>query len=418
MRILGQSFRLSWEEIRSSKLRSALSLLGISIGILCIISVRTAVTSLEKNIRDSISTFGSDILYVQKWPWIWGEDYPWWKYINRPAVKKQELSVIRPRLRTADAAALIYFLGPQTVQFSNRSLEKIQLMGVSQEYSRIRNLEFTEGRFFTPHETSSGESVCLIGADVAEELFYGYSSAEGRLLRINGHKLRVAGVLKTEGDDLFGLTLDNNILVPDSRASDYTNLTNGENDPLLAFTPKAGIAMDELKDEVRGQMRSVRRLSPRQDDNFALNQVSVFTAGIASIFSIVNLAGLIIGLFSIVVGGFGIANIMFVLVKERTAIIGIKKALGARRIYILLEFLLESVVLCVLGGLAGLLLVVLLFQGMEYALVHFAESSFRFYITAENLFTGISISVITGIVAGFIPALSASRLRPVDAMRG
>lgn len=417
-RIVAQSFRLSWEEIKSARLRSALSLLGITIGILCIISVRTAVTSLEKNIQDSISTFGSDILYVQKWPWIWSEDYPWWKFVNRPSVKKAELNQIHERMQTAEAVAMIYYLGPRTLQSANRSVEQVQLMAVSQDYSKIRNLEFGEGRYFTSKETSAGEKVCIIGADVAEELLYGYSSVEGLFIKVNGVKLRVVGLLKSEGDDLFGLTLDNNILVPFTIASEFANLNGPDTDPLLAFVPKAGIGMEEMKDEVRGHMRSIRRLSPRQDDNFALNQVSVFTAGIASIFAIVNLAGMIIGLFSIVVGGFGIANIMFVSVKERTPIIGIKKALGAKQIYILLEFLLEAVMLCVLGGLAGLTVVIMLFKSLDYILLHFVESSFHFYITSGNLIFGISISVFTGIIAGFIPAWNASRLRPVDAIRG
>ena len=207
------------------------------------------------------------------------------------------------------------------------------------------------------------------------------------------------------------------MVVPYGVVGNFLNLYNGENDPLLAVTPKKGNTVDELKFEVRGAMRSIRRLSPNIDDDFAVNQVSVFSEGIKALFGIVNIAGLIIGLFAVIVGGFGIANIMFVSVKERTYIIGIKKAIGAKQIYILLEFLLEAIVLCVLGGIAGLIVVVSLLGTLQWVMVNVVESDFKFYITAENLAIGIGISVVTGIISGFIPAWNASRMRPVDAIR-
>ncbi len=417
--VFWQSLILSFAEIRAAKLRSFLSLLGISIGILCIISVRTAVGSLEMNIQSSLASFGNDILYVQKWPWIWadGNNYPWWKYLNRPSSNRRELAELQQKLKGAEASSILYFAGDKTVIAGNSVAEGVKLLGASYDYNRIKEMDFTQGRYFTPAESNNSQPVALIGATVAETLFGQRSNIEGETIKIKGVKMTVIGVLKKEGSDLFGFSLDNNVIIPFSFMSSVVNTNEVGSDPLLAIIPKKGVPMDELRYEIKGAMRSIRRLSPNQEDNFAINQVSVFTEGIASIFSIINVAGLFIGGFSIFVGAFGIANIMFVAVKERTYIIGIKKAIGAKKIYILLEFLLEAVVLCLFGGLMGLLVVLGLFQVLQYLVVHVAESDFQFHITAGNVILGISISVFVGILAGFIPAWFAANMKPVDAIR-
>jgi len=418
LQIFWQSLVLSLEELRAAKLRAFLSLLGVAIGIICIISVRTAVTSLEMNIQSSLASFGNDILYVQKWPWIWadGNDYPWWKYLNRPSTNTRELEQLSDKLGSAKATCLIYFGGRQNVIANGNTAEGSQVNGVTYDYNKIKEMDFVQGRYFTFGESKSGQAVALIGANVAETLFEGRKNIEGEEIKISGAKMKVVGVLKKEGDDLFGFTLDNNVLVPYSFMTQFVKVgTDG--DPLIAIVPKPGVPMDELRYEVRGAMRNVRKISPYQEDNFAINQVSVFTEGIKSIFSIVNVAGIFIGLLSIVVGAFGIANIMFVAVKERTYIIGIKKAIGAKKSYILLEFLLEAVVLCVIGGIIGLLVVVGLFQGLQYVVTHYGESDFKFHITAYNVGVGLVISVVVGIFAGFIPAIFAANMKPVDAIR-
>jgi putative ABC transport system permease protein len=419
LKIFWQSVVLSFAEIRAAKLRSFLSLMGISIGILCIISVRTAVSSLQLNIQSTFASLGNDILYVQKWAWILTDDrdYPWWKFINRPVTNRRELEQLQQKMKGADAICILYFAGGASVIAGDQVAEGTQILGASYDYNKIKDMEFTEGRYFTPAEAANAQPVALIGASVAESLFGGQGSPEGRQIKINGVKVTVIGVLKKEGSDLFGFTLDNNVIVPFSFMSMFVNMNSIDNDPLLAITPKKGVPVEELKYELKGAMRSIRRLSPFQDDNFAINQVSVFADGIAALLSIVNIAGLMIGSFSILVGAFGIANIMFVSVQERVYQIGIKKAMGARKIYILIEFLLEAIMLCVLGGLIGLAVVVLLFKALGWMLVH-NGSDFKFYITAQNIFIGISISVVTGIVAGFLPALSAANMKPVDAIRG
>ena len=410
---------LSFAEIRAAKLRSFLSLLGITIGILCIISVRTAVNSLELNIQNSLASFGNDILYIQKWPWIWTDDndYPWWKFLNRPVTNRRELEQLQNKLKGAEASCILYFAGATSVIAGDQVAEGTKILGASYDYNKIKEMDFTEGRYFTPAEASNAQPVALIGANVAESLFSGKGAIEGQQIKINGVKVTVIGVLKKEGSDMFGFTLDNNVIVPFSFMSMFVNMNSNDNDPLLAITPKKGVPIEELKYELAGAMRSIRRLSPFQDDNFAINQVSVFTDGIASIFVMVNFAGLIIGGFSILVGTFGIANIMFVSVQERVYQIGIKKALGARKIYILIEFLLEAIILCLLGGLMGLIVVILLFKALGWAVTQ-SGSDFKFYITAQNIIIGISISVVTGIIAGFLPAWSAANMKPVDAIRG
>jgi putative ABC transport system permease protein len=418
LQIFWQSLILSLEELRAAKLRAFLSLLGVAIGIICIISVRTAVTSLEMIIQSSLASFGNDILYVQKWPWIWadGNDYPWWKYLNRPSTNTRELEQLSDKLGSAKATCLIYFGGRQNVIANGNTAEGSQVNGVTYDYNKIKEMDFVQGRYFTFGESKSGQAVALIGANVAETLFEGRNNIEGEEIKISGAKMKVVGVLKKEGDDLFGFTLDNNVLVPYSFMTQFVKV-GADGDPLIAIVPKPGVPMDELRYEVRGAMRNVRKISPYQEDNFAINQVSVFTEGIKSIFSIVNVAGIFIGLLSIIVGAFGIANIMFVAVKERTYIIGIKKAIGAKKSYILLEFLLEAVVLCVIGGIIGLLVVVGLFQGLQYVVTHYGESDFKFHITAYNVGVGLVISVVVGIFAGFIPAIFAANMKPVDAIR-
>lgn len=416
-KIFFQSLRLSFEELRSSKLRSFLSLTGITIGILCVISVRTAVGSLEKNIKDSFDTFGGDILYVQKWPIIFSDDYPWWRFYNRPQCNQKEMEMLRDKLKLAEATALVSFNGGKTAKYEDRVAEKITLTGATYQYDHIKDMEFSQGRYFTQAEADNPTYVCILGSEIAESLFQGRTKIIGEDIRVEGIQMKVIGVFKKEGNNLIGWTLDNMVMVPYSIMSTFVNTNGGgDGDPLIAVRPKAGIPVEELKYEVKGAMRSIRRLSPVKEDNFAVNQMSLITDQISSLFVFVNIAGLFIGGFSILVGGFGIANIMFVSVKERTNIIGIKKALGAKQIYILLEFLLEAIMLCMIGGAMGLLLVFGL-ASLANFMLHQSQSSFVFYLTTQNITIGLSISIVIGIIAGFIPAYQASRMKPVDAIR-
>jgi putative ABC transport system permease protein len=415
-KIFTQSLRLSFEELRSSKLRSFLSLTGITIGIFCVISVFTAVNSLEKNIKDSFDTFGGDILYVEKWPLIFDQDYPWWRFYNRPQVSQKEMQLMHERLKLADATALVSFNGGKTAKYEDRVAEKVTLTGVTYQYDHIKDMEFSQGRYFTQSEADNPTYVCIIGSEIAESLFEGRTQIIGENIRLEGVQMKVIGVFKKEGNNLIGWTLDNMVMVPFSLLNIFMNTGGGDIDLRMAVRPKEGIPVTELKYEVIGAMRSIRRLSPTKGDNFAINQMSMVTEFISSMFVFVDIAGFVIGLFSILVGGFGIANIMFVSVKERTNIIGIKKALGAKQIYILLEFLLEAIMLCMIGGAMGLFLVFALATGAN-AWLHHIQSSFVFHVTLKNVLIGVSLAVAIGVLAGFIPAWQASRMRPVDAIR-
>jgi putative ABC transport system permease protein len=387
------------------------------IGILCIISVFTATNSLEKNIKDSFDTFGGDILYVQKWPIIFTEDYPWWRFYNRPHVTQGEMQLMQERLKLAEATALVSFNGGKTAKYEDQTAEKVTLTGATYEYDHIKDMDFTQGRYFTQTEADNATNVCILGAGIADALFEGKTQIEGQEIRVNGIRLKVIGVFKKEGDNLIGWTLDNMVMIPYPALAAFVDMSGpGGEDPLMAIRPKPGVPVDELTYEVKGAMRSIRRLPPTQEDNFAINQMSLITDKISQLFIFVNIAGVIIGFFSILVGGFGIANIMFVSVKERTNIIGIKKALGAKQVYILLEFLLEAVLLCVIGGLMGLVMVYGL-ASLANFLLKANQSTFVFYLTSKNIMIGLSISIIIGIIAGFIPAYQASRMRPVDAIR-
>ncbi|MCS6818319.1 MAG: ABC transporter permease, partial [Chitinophagales bacterium] len=351
LKVLAQSFVLSLDELRASKLRSFLSLLGVSIGVLCIVSIRTAVGSLEINIQKSIESFGNNVLYIQKWPWIWSENYPWWRYVNRPGSNPREMKMLKQRLVNAEAVAIMYSLNGKKISADSRVANGVTLQGVSYDYNKIKSLEFKQGRYFTAAEELSSSPVAIIGYNVAETLFPGFSELTGREISVEGVRLSIIGVLKKEGNDILGFSADNDVVVPYGVLNKFINLNSRENDPLLAVLPKKGVKPREMKLEIAGAMRAIRRIPPDREDNFSVNQVSVFSEGIKSIFYVINVAGFLIGIFSIVVGGFGIANIMFVSVKERTYIIGIKKAIGAKQLYILLEFLLEAILLCVLGGI-------------------------------------------------------------------
>lgn len=418
LKIITESFVLALKELYASKLRSFLSLLGITIGILCLISVFSAVDSLEKNLRKSIDSLGGDIIYVNKWPWIMSEEYPWWKYVSRPEISRTDYYNLVNNVQTAEALALWRWVNTAPLVYEDIELERISLFGVSEHYNRVRDLEFEAGRYLSEYEFTSAQNKTFIGHALAESLFGNVQAAIGKVIKFNGVKLEVIGVMKKEGQDVLGINanfgLDNTIYVGDKFADANIN-SPFENSPSILVKAKDGIPNEEVEAELTGKMRMIRKLRPQEDDNFSLNKISVITGVFNQLFSFVYWAGFIIGIFSIVVGAFGIANIMFVSVKERTPMIGIKKALGAKKAYILFEFIVEAIILCLLGGLAGLLLVFGLFKLISA--IALASTDFSFTISSTNIMTGLGISVGAGLIAGIVPAVVASNMKPVDAIR-
>ena len=392
-----------------NKLRTFLSLLGITIGIFAIITVFTVVDSLEQNLRKSIQSLGDDVVFVEKWPWTFGPDYPWWKYMNRPLPDYSELDAILRKCDGAQSAAFAINANI-TVKYRSNSIENVTIICASYQYDKVKNFEIADGRYFTEIESSAGRPVAVIGDVLAKALFPNQSPL-GQMIKVNGAKVMVIGVFKKEGESILGGTPDTQVLVPVQYARSLIDIRSENLDPQLLVRAKPGISNDELIDELKGLMRSIRKLQPKAEDNFALNQTSLISNQFDSLFDIVGIAGWVIGGFSILVGGFGIANIMFVSVKERTNIIGIQKSLGAKNYFILLQFIFESIFLSLIGGMIGLLIVYLLIIGVG--------DSFPFEITLSksNVILGLTISILIGIVSGFVPAYGASQLDPVEAIR-
>lgn len=408
LQLIQEGFRYASQVLRVNKLRAILSLLGITIGIFCIILVYTLTDSLEISVRKSLATLGSDVVYVQKWPWGGGGEYPWWKYVNRPEPTYKEFAELEKRLSSQTTSAFFYSVSTN-LKYSKNSVERTSLVGSTFNYGEIWNLDLARGRYFTEDEMRSGKPYIIIGQLIADGLFENEDPI-GKQIKMLGGKYTVIGVFAKAGQSMFGNSYDDMVLLPLQKFMRIVNTTRLDGGSIMV-KGGPGMELDEIKDEIMGAMRSVRRLSPKQEENFALNETTTASAGLANIFGIIGLAGTIIGGFAILVGGFGIANIMFVSVKERTGQIGIQKALGARGSFILSQFLMEAVLLAIAGGLVGLLFVYLCTLAIGDA------AGFPLLLTGKNIAIGIGISVTIGLLAGLIPAFSASRLDPVEAIR-
>ncbi|MDB5063427.1 MAG: transporter [Mucilaginibacter sp.] len=410
LKLIRESFLFAFDALRQNKLRTLLSLLGVTIGIFTIIAVFSAVDTLRHNLQKSVNKLGSNSIYIQKWPWVGEDNFPWWKYMQRPVPKLRDFAQVQRRSQTAKAISYEISIDNRTVKYESNTVDGAQIDAVSHDHDKTWNFDFQDGRYFTDIESRTGAPVTIIGADIAEALFPD-GTGLGKQIKIMGRKVTIIGVFAKEGKDILGISSDNEILLPLNFAKNIIDIENEKYNPQIVVRGLDNLTDVEVESEVRGIMRSVRSIRPGVEDNFALNKSNILSNELDRLFGIVNIAGAIIGGFSILVGGFGIANIMFVSVKERTNIIGIQKSLGAKNYFILLQFLIESIVLCLLGGVMGLLLVYLGTFGVK------AAADIQIVLDANNIIFGVGISVVIGIISGIVPAWFASRLDPVEAIR-
>lgn len=410
LRLVAESFRFAWQALRANMLRTFLSLLGVTIGIFAIISVFTLVDSLERNVRDSMSFIGDKVIYVQKWPWAFGGNYPWWKYFQRPEPSMREFRQLERRITMSNGVAIFADKGDNTFKHRNNSYSEANLMGVTFDYNKVSEIPIVQGRYFVPQEVEAARNVMLIGDEVATTL-YPQADPIGQELKVAGQKFTVIGVIEKQGENMFGMpNFDQMGIVPyGSFAKMFDVGPDGLGSTIAAKGREDDPGLLELEYEVRGLMRNIRGLRPRDEDSFALNRPEMATQAIGSFFEVVGLAGWVIGGFAILVGGFGIANIMFVSVKERTNIIGIQKSLGAKNYFILFQFLFESVFLSLLGGGIGILLV--------FLLTLIPQDIMAVGLSVGNIILGLGVSAVIGMLSGIIPAVLASNLDPVIAIR-
>ncbi len=400
---------MALQELKNNKLRSALSLLGIAFGIFCIISILATINSLEGKIKSDLKSFGSNTIYIDKWQYSGGPEYPWWKYIKRPEPKYAEMTFIKQKSTLASNVCL-YAQTSSNATINDKVLNNSSIYCITEDFNKIQNIIIDKGRYFSEMDFERGTPVTVMGYEYAVLLFTSAERAVGKTLNINGKATYIIGVIEKQGKSILdGFDYDHAFLMPYRYFAAVYNVRYCN--PVIMVQGKENIASVALSDELRGAMRQLHRLSPKQEDDFALNDINQLGEEVTKVFGSVNLGGWFIAGLSLLVGGFGVANIMFVTVRERTSQIGLKKAIGAKRKTILTEFLLESAFLCVIGGILGVSMVWLLILAIS------SFMPFPIVIAPSILILAVSICVIIGLVAGIVPATIAAKMNPVDAIR-
>ena len=407
LNILANSMRLTMQELRVNKLRTALSLTGVAFGIFCIIGVLATVGSLERNIQTEVKSLGTNTIYIDKWEYSGGPDKPFWKYRARPVMKYTEVEMIKQRSQLADDVTFLMRAGGN-IGYKNDMIADASVYGIVDAQIVIQPITFETGRYISAAEFNSGSPVGLMGFDNAEKLYGSAERALGKEFEIKGKRVTIVGVIKKEGKNFVGWDYDNCVMLPYKFCRQLVDEENSN--PVIIAKGKDKVSSEALISELQGIMRQIRRLPPMQEDNFSLNSVEAFSKAISQLFGTVNIVGAVIGVISLIVGMFGIANIMFVTVKERTSVIGLKKAIGAKKSSILFEFLLEAAILCLMGGAFGLLFVYILS-------VILTANDFPVYISIPLLTGTVIICLVVGMAAGIFPASRAAKMDPVVAIR-
>lgn len=409
-RLIIESFRFAWQALRANLFRTILSLLGVTIGIFAIISVFTLVDSLERNVRESMSFIGDKVIYVQKWPWGFGGPYNWWEYMSRPEPTIQEYRQLERNLTTATNTAFFADRGGNTIKYRNSSVSNVSLTGITYGYNNVLEVPVEQGRYFIQQEIEASRNVIILGFGIAETLFPNQDPI-GKSVKLMGQKFSVVGVMEKQGESMFNMAdMDQQAFVPFGAFSKMFMVgPTGVSATIALKGNDEDVGLLELEYETQGTLRNIRGLRPKDKDDFAMNRPEMATEAVSGFFDVVGFAGWMIGGLALLVGGFGIANIMFVSVKERTNIIGIQKSLGAKNYFILFQFLFESVFLSVLGGGIGILLV--------FLLTLIPQDFMKILLSFSNIILGFGVSAVIGMLSGIIPAVLASNLDPVIAIR-
>ena len=409
LRLLSESFSFAINALRNNKLRTLLSLLGVTIGIFSIIAVLAAVDSMDKKIKEDLSDMDMNTIYLMNFS-FGPSEVPRWKREQFPKVSYDEFEYLKKSVPSIEKISFNFFARNESVKYESNTVNSIRMKPSTDEFFDIEPIKIETGRLFNEAESNSGSPVIVIGSEVAKGLFEN-SDPIGKKIRLYGQKLTVIGVLKKQGQGMFGDSNDVAVFFP---VNFLRRMYGDENDALRAailIKPEKGVDIEEFKAELSQKLRAFRGVKTGDIDNFFLNVLSGFTDFIDNIIGQMNMIGWIISAFSLLVGGFGIANIMFVSVKERTNLIGIQKALGAKNKFILFQFLFEAVILSLIGGIVGMFLVWII------ALILSSALDFEFVLSASNMLLGSGLAALIGLISGIIPAISASKLDPVEAIR-
>lgn len=410
LRVLKESFYFAINALKNNKLRTILSLLGVTIGIFSIIAVLAAVDSLEKEIKGSLSSLDNSTMIIMRFS-FGPTDIPQWKREQFPDVSYDEYEYLKRNVPDLEAASYVLNVPSENITYGDRTASNVGIAAVSYEYYDIEALDLSEGRFWNESEDVRGAQVIVLGHQVAQSLFNG-ADPIGKQVRLYGRRFTVIGQLEKQGASMFGGSHDENVFLPVNVVRRIYGDNNRSTFPQIIILPEDEVDNSEFIAMLGQHLRNYRGLRPDDINNFFVNQLAGFTDFIDNITGQMNMIGLLISGFSLLVGGFGIANIMFVSVKERTNLIGIQKSLGAKNRFILFQFLFEAVILAIIGGLIGLFLVWLI----SVAASQFT-GDFEFVLSPWNMFIGTAISAIIGLISGIIPAISASKLDPVEAIR-